>query len=73
MDLKIVDPSNGRLVSGVVANGSFSSESAANGFSLFGFGKATNAYAASALGQAQRAAMNSATTQIVQRLESAYP
>jgi curli biogenesis system outer membrane secretion channel CsgG len=73
MDLKIVDPGNGRIVSSVMANGSFSSESAANGFSLFGFGSASNAYAASALGQAQRAAMNSATTQIVQRLEAAYP
>jgi hypothetical protein len=40
---------NGRLVSSVMANGSFSSESAANGFSLFGFGTASNAYAASAL------------------------
>ncbi|MEW6271240.1 MAG: CsgG/HfaB family protein [Thermodesulfobacteriota bacterium] len=73
MDLKIVDPTNGRLVGSVVANGSFTSESAANGFSLFGFGKASNAFAASALGQANRAAMNSATAQITQRLESAYP
>jgi curli biogenesis system outer membrane secretion channel CsgG len=73
MDLKIVDPSNGRLVGSVLANGSFTSESAANGFSLFGFGKASNAFAASALGQANRAAMNSATTQIAQKLESTYP
>ncbi|HEY8514857.1 MAG TPA: CsgG/HfaB family protein [Candidatus Binatia bacterium] len=73
MDLKIVDPKNGRLVGSVVANGSFTSESAANGFSLFGFGKASNAFAASALGQANRAAMNSATQQIIERLESAYP
>lgn len=68
MDLKIVDPRNGRVVGTVMANGSFTSESAANGFSLFGFGKASNAYAASALGQANRAAMNSATTQIMDRL-----
>lgn len=70
LDLKIVSPSNGRLVGAVVANGSFTSESAASGFSLFGFGKASNAFAASALGQANRAAMNSATTQIVDRLRS---
>jgi curli biogenesis system outer membrane secretion channel CsgG len=70
MDLKIVNPSDGRLVGSIVAHGSFTSESAANGFSLFGFGKASNAYAASALGQANRAAMNSATTQIVERLSS---
>jgi len=68
MDLKIVNPSNGRLVGSLVANGSFTSESAASGFSLFGVGKASNAFAASALGQANRAAMNSATTQIVERL-----
>src|SRR5262249_46176061 len=68
MDLKIVDPGNGRIVGTAVANGSFTSESAANGFSLFGFGKASNAFAASALGQANRAAMNSATQQISDRL-----
>jgi curli biogenesis system outer membrane secretion channel CsgG len=68
MDLKIVDPSNGRVEGTVVANGSFTSESAASGFSMFGFGKASNAFAASALGQANRAAMNSATQQIVDRL-----
>ena len=70
MDLKIVNRTNGRLVGSVVANGSFTSESAASGFSLFGFGKASNAFAASALGQANRAAMNSATTQIVDRLRT---
>lgn len=64
IDLKIVSPSDGRIVRSVVANGSFTSQSAASGFSLFGFGKASNAFAASALGQANRAAMNSATTQI---------
>ena len=68
MDLKIVSPTDGRLVGTLVANGSFTSESAASGFSLFGVGKASNAYAASALGQANRAAMNSATTQIWERL-----
>jgi len=70
MDLTVMNPGNGRLVGSVVANGSFTSESASNGFSLFGVGKASNAFAASALGQANRAAMNSATTQIVDRLRS---
>ena len=70
MDIKIVSPGNGRLVGSVVANGSFTSETAVNGFSVFGVGKASNAFAASALGQANRAAMNSATTQIVDRLRS---
>jgi curli biogenesis system outer membrane secretion channel CsgG len=70
MDLKIVSPSNGRLLGAVVANGTFTNESSASGFSLFGIGKASNAFAASALGQANRAAMNSATTQIFERLRS---
>jgi curli biogenesis system outer membrane secretion channel CsgG len=69
MDLRLVNPNDGRILGSMVANGSFTSESAANGFSLFGFGKASNAFAASALGQANRAAMNSATTQIVERLK----
>ena len=68
MDVRIIDPTNGRVAGTVNANGSFTSQSAANGFSLFGFGKASNAFAASALGQANRAAMNSATEQIVARL-----
>ena len=68
LDLKLVDPSSGRIAGTLVASGSFTSESAANGFSMFGFGKASNAFAASALGQANRAAMNSATQQIAERL-----
>jgi curli biogenesis system outer membrane secretion channel CsgG len=68
MDLRVVNPTDGRIAGSVMANGSFTSESAANGFSLFGFGKASNAFAASALGQANRAAMNSATQQIWDRL-----
>jgi curli biogenesis system outer membrane secretion channel CsgG len=68
MDLKLVNPNDGRLLGSFVANGSFTSESASSGFSVFGVGKASNAYAASALGQANRAAMNSATEQIMNRL-----
>jgi curli biogenesis system outer membrane secretion channel CsgG len=68
MDLRIIDPTNGRVAGTVNAQGSFTSQSAASGFSMFGFGKASNAFAASALGQANRAAMNSATEQIVARL-----
>lgn len=67
-DIRIIDPANGRIAGTVTSNGSFTNESAANGFSLFGFGKASNAFAASALGQANRVAMNSATEQIVERL-----
>jgi curli biogenesis system outer membrane secretion channel CsgG len=68
LDLHIVDPTNGRVAATVNASGRFTTESAANGFSLFGFGKASNAFAASALGQANRVAMNSATQQVCERL-----
>lgn len=68
MDIKIVNPQNGRLAGSVVANGSFTAVTAASGFSVFGIGKASNAFAQSALGQANRQAMNSATTQIWERL-----
>jgi curli biogenesis system outer membrane secretion channel CsgG len=68
MDLRIIDPTNGRVAGTVNAQGSFTSQSAASGFSMFGVGKASNAFAASALGQANRAAMNSATQQIAARL-----
>jgi len=68
MDLQILDPRNGRIVGTAVCAGKFVSEAATSGFSMFGIGGADTAYAASALGQAQRAAMNDATRQITQRL-----
>lgn len=70
MDLKVVNPRNGRLAGAVNAAGTFTSETAASGFSVFGIGKASNAFAQSALGQANRAAMNSATQQIWDRLRT---
>lgn len=69
VDLAIVDARNGRLVGSAVANGSFTTENATSGFTLFGFGNASTAVAESALPQATRAAMNSATEQIVHRLK----
>jgi len=69
VDLAIIDARNGRLVGSAVASGSFTSENATSGFTLFGFGNASTAVAESALPQATRAAMNSATEQIVDRLK----
>jgi hypothetical protein len=66
----VVRRPDGRIVGSIVANGTFTSVTATSGFSVFGIGKASNAFAASALGQANRAAMNSATTQIMDRLRS---
>jgi curli biogenesis system outer membrane secretion channel CsgG len=70
MDLQLMDPRNGRIVGTAVCAGKFTSEAATSGFSVFGIGGADTAYAASALGQAQRAAMNDAVQQISQRLRS---
>ena len=70
MDLRSSTPRNGRIVGTAVCAGKFTSEAATSGFSAFGIGGADTAYAASALGQAQRAAMNDATRQITQRLAS---
>ncbi len=70
MDLQMLDPRNGRIVGTAVCAGKFTSEAATSGFSVFGIGGADTAYAASALGQAQRAAMNDAVRQITQRLAS---
>jgi curli biogenesis system outer membrane secretion channel CsgG len=61
MDLYIIDPTNGRVGGTVNANGSFTTESGANGFSLFGFGKASNAFPASV--NSEPHAVNSATKQ----------
>lgn len=69
VDLAIVEAKNGRVVGSAVAHGSFTSENATRGFTLFGFGNASSAMAESALPQATRAAMNSATEQIVHRLK----
>jgi curli biogenesis system outer membrane secretion channel CsgG len=67
-DLRIVDPTSGRLQGTCVANGKFTAESATSGVSVFGVGGGESAFAASALGQATRAAVNDATRQIMSRL-----
>lgn len=71
MDLTMMDPLNGRVAGTATCAGKFTSEAATGGFSLFGIGGADTAYAASALGQAQRAALNDAVRQITQRLATA--
>jgi curli biogenesis system outer membrane secretion channel CsgG len=66
--LHIVDPANGRIVGSVDADGRVTTDSAGDGFSLFGFGRPKPAFAASALGQANRVAVNSAARQVCERL-----
>jgi curli biogenesis system outer membrane secretion channel CsgG len=60
MDLQLVDGRSGRIVSGYQCSGTFASESAVSGLSVFGIGGGDAQFASSALGQATRAAMNDA-------------
>ncbi|WP_348759555.1 hypothetical protein [Candidatus Methylocalor cossyra] len=69
MDLQVLDPRSGRVVGTIVSHGSFTSESATSGFSLFGVGGGESAFAASALGQATRAALNDTLRQLSDQLK----
>jgi curli biogenesis system outer membrane secretion channel CsgG len=68
LDLQLVDPTSGRMAANIVSHGSFSAETASSGFSLFGVGGGESAFAASALGQATRAAMNDTVKQLTDQL-----
>jgi curli biogenesis system outer membrane secretion channel CsgG len=63
MDVRIVNGANNRIMGGFSSSGTFATVTASSGFSLFGFGKGNEEFAASALGQATRAAMNDALQQ----------
>jgi len=69
MDLQVVDPTSGRMVGNIVSHGNFSAETASSGFSVFGVGGGESAFAASALGQATRAALNDTIQQLSQQLK----
>lgn len=69
MDLQVVDPSSGRIVGNIVSHGNFTAETASSGFSLFGVGGGESAFAASALGQATRAALNDTLKQLSEQLK----
>jgi curli biogenesis system outer membrane secretion channel CsgG len=73
MDLQLVNPRNGRLVGSLQAAGKFSSVSQTSGLSVFGVGGGESAFAASALGQATRAAVNEAVRKIGRKLADRYP
>lgn len=59
-DLRLVNASNGRIVGAFNSSGTFTTVSSVAGTSVFGIGKGGSEFAASALGQATRAAMNDA-------------
>ena len=68
MDVQLVDPATGRILGSSVASGKFTAESATSGMSVFGVGGGESAFAASALGQATRAAVNEAIRHVHQQL-----
>lgn len=73
MDLQVVEPDSGRMVGTIVSHGSFTSESASSGVTVFGIGGGESAFAASALGQATRAAMNDTVKQLSDQLRVKGP
>jgi curli biogenesis system outer membrane secretion channel CsgG len=73
LDLQVVEPDSGRMVGTIVSHGSFSAESASSGVSVFGIGGGESAFAASALGQATRAAMNDTVKQLSDQLRVKGP
>lgn len=71
MDLQVVDGRSGRLLRSFNSSGTFSTESSVSGLSVFGIGGGNAEFAASALGQATRAAMNDAIQKTFNSLISA--
>jgi curli biogenesis system outer membrane secretion channel CsgG len=73
IDVRVVDGRNGRIVSAFNSSGSFTTQSATSGLSVFGIGGGNAEFAASALGQATRVAMNDSVTRISGDLLSRAP
>jgi curli biogenesis system outer membrane secretion channel CsgG len=73
LDLRIVNGKNNRMIGAFSSSGSFTSVSATSGLSVFGVGKSSDAFAASALGQATRSAMNDAVQKSADLLKTKVP
>ncbi|MCC6546389.1 hypothetical protein IT570_04395 [Candidatus Sumerlaeota bacterium] len=68
LDLKLIDGRTGRIVRGYNASGSFTTVAAKSNMKVFGVGGEDTEFAASALGQATRQAMNTAVKETVDAL-----
>ncbi|MGR9108745.1 MAG: hypothetical protein ACU843_17650 [Gammaproteobacteria bacterium] len=68
MDLQVVEPKSGRVIGTINSHGTFTAVTASNGLSVFGIGGGETKFAASALGQATRAAMNDTVQQLSEQL-----
>jgi len=71
MDLQVLDGRRARLVQGFNCSGSFTTVTSVSGVSVFGIGGSDSHFAASALGQATRAAMNDAEQKTMNALKVA--
>ncbi len=72
LDIQLIDSKRGRILSSLTAKGTFSSISKTSGLSVFGIGGGESAFAASALGQATRAALNDAVQKLYGVLTRSY-
>lgn len=72
IDFRIVDGSSGRVVGAFKSTGTFKSQAAESGISLFGIGGSERKFAKSALGQAMTAALNDAVKQTHENLSGRF-
>ncbi|MFH1170742.1 MAG: CsgG/HfaB family protein [Candidatus Vogelbacteria bacterium] len=70
LDVQIIDPATGRLVTSFTTEGSFISVGATSSRTTWGNTKTSKEYASSTIGQAQRIALNKTVTQIHSALTS---
>lgn len=71
MDLQVVDGRSARIIRSYNSSGTFATVSEVSGMSVFGIGGTNRQFAASALGQATRAAMNDAVRKTADALRTA--
>lgn len=70
LDLQVIQPKTGQIITSFPCQGTFVTKSATRINTAFGYQQSNADYQASALGQAQRAALNTAATQILAALKA---
>lgn len=69
LDIQVVNTGSGQIISSFPSQGTFTTQSATKENSVLGYSVSSAAYQASAIGQAQRVALNDATSQIFDTLK----
>jgi curli biogenesis system outer membrane secretion channel CsgG len=72
IDIEIIDATRGRLIDGCQVSGTFTSKNSAKGVSIFGISQGSSDFAASAIGQATRVAINDAVSKLGESLNRRY-